>query len=378
MRCRVSVGQVFTLATTVVLMGVTAGGATMPRQLETSASRQVASASDGDVVTSGREVRVDTRVMGDVAAAGADVTINSEVRGYVMSAGRHVTLNGPVGNDVWAAGEIVDVTSTIGNNAMIAAETVNVLPSAAIAGNASLAGNTIRAEGRVSHNLRVAGTDVSIGGDIGGTVNANGARVTVLPGAIIRGDLVVRSPRPPVISQQAQVIGAVRHEPTRTSGRWAAWPIFWGWTFLGLFLLGAAALLLAPSWSRDVADVLRARPGVSMVIGALLLFFVPVVVALLAVTIVGIPLAVVAFALYVALLVLATIFVAYRLGDWLLSRGHRIATPRWAPLALGVLIVSLLISLPIVRVLAGVVVVMLGAGAIFLELRRHRALATQS
>ena len=174
-----------------------------------------------------------------------------------------------------------------------------------------------------------------------------------------------------------------RNAPTRLPAvaiaekRPAMWPVFWGWTFLGLFLLGAVALLLAPAWSHDVADVLRARPGVSIVLGALLLFFIPIVVALLAVTIVGIPLAVVAFALYVALLVLATVFVSVRIGEWLLSRGHRIAAARWAPLALGVLIVSLLITLPIVGAIAGAIVVMLGAGAIFLELRRRRTLVAQ-
>ena len=357
---RVFIGQLPILVTGVLLFG-----------------QQVTNPSDSDVVTSGRNVRVANDVTGDVAVAGADVRIDSEVRGYVMSAGRNVSLRGPIGNDLWAAGETVDVTNSVGNNAMIAGRTVHLGPGASIAGNASLAGNTIRSEGRVSHDLRVAGANVTIGGDIGGTVNAKADRLSVLPGAVVRGDLVVYSPRPPEISPQAQVMGTVRHEQPPPQNRWAMWPMFWIWSFLGLFILGAAALLFAPGWPREVAGVLRVRPGASLLIGALLVFLVPIAIVLFAVTIVGIPLAVVAFGLYLALLALSGVFVAFRVGDWLLTRSHRVTVSRWAPLALGVLIVSLLISLPVVGAIVSLVVVLLGAGALFLERRsRHWHIGT--
>lgn len=325
------------------------------------------------MLAAGRDVHLQQPVAGDVAAAGADVAIDGNVAGYVMSAGRHVTLTGSVGNDLWAAGETVDVRSAIANNAMIAGRTVTLSPDATVDGSARLAGDTVRSEGRVRHDLRVAATTVSIGGDVGGSVNARGDRVSVLPNAVIRGDFVAESPRPPEIAPGAQILGAVRHEPVQTRGGWMSWPGLWIGSFLALFLLGAAALLIAPTWPREVSGVLRFRPGASLLAGILTAVLVPVAAIIVALTVVGIPLAIVAVALYVAMLALAAVLVSLRVGDWTLARMRRDAASRWLPLTIGVLMLTLLMSLPVVGALVSVLVVIWGAGAIVLERRSSAA-----
>ena len=178
-----------------------------------------AASATEDVHTAGRTVHIQNEVAGDVAAAGAEVTIVGPVNGYVMSAGRSVTLDGRVGNDVWAAGETVTVDSPVGGNAMLAGRSVNLGRNAVIGHDARLAGNTVTAEGRVERNLDIGAETARIGADIGGTVNARADRVSVLPGAVIRGDLVVRANQPPEISPQAHVKRLPSHLPGRS-----AWP----------------------------------------------------------------------------------------------------------------------------------------------------------
>ena len=56
----------------------------------------------------------------------------------------------------------------------------------------------------------------------------------------------------------------------------------WLWSFVGLFILGTAVYFAAPLWPRDVAGVLRARPGRSFLAGLLLLFLAPVAIVALA------------------------------------------------------------------------------------------------
>jgi cytoskeletal protein CcmA (bactofilin family) len=361
------------VAVVVVVGAIDASVVFTAPQPEPASTHQLSDPNDEDLLAAGRTILVRQEVPGDVAVAGADVTIDGGVAGYVMSAGRHVTLSGRVGNDLWAAGETVDVASAIGNNAMIAGRTVTVHGGATVAGNARLAGNTVHSEGRVTHNLRVAGRVVSIGGDVGGTVTAAGDRISVLPTAVIHGDFVVESPRPPDVSPDARILGRVRHEPAGARGGWMAWPNVWLWSFLGLFILGAAIYFVAPMWPREVGGVLRARPGASLFSGLVLLLLVPVAIVAFAVTMVGIPLALVALGLYMALLLLSAALVSYRLGDWILTRLGRVWVSRWLPLTVGVLALSLMMSLPIVGLFVSLVVMTWGAGAIFLERRGYQS-----
>jgi cytoskeletal protein CcmA (bactofilin family) len=325
-----------------------------------------------DLLTAGRTVRVGAEVEGDVAVAGSDVTVSAPVKGYVMSAGRTVSVEAPVGNDLWAAGERVDIAGPVGNNAMIAGQTVRLQPGATVGHDARLAGGEVRSEGRIAHDLTISAGRAEIGGDIGGAVNASARQVTVLPDAVVRGDLIVRAPEPPVISPGAQVMGNVDYQRTAGAGWWLAWPVLWSCLFLSLLALNLIGLYVAPTWFSRVAETLRTRPLSSLLAGVVVLIAVPIVIAILLITVIGIPLAVILTAAYVIALVLSAAFVSYRIGLWVFDRLHRTGVSRWAAMLVGALLVSLAISLPMVGGLIALAVVLIGAGALAVEWRDRR------
>jgi hypothetical protein len=325
-----------------------------------------------DLLTAGRTVRVGAEVEGDVAVAGSDVTVSAPVKGYVMSAGRTVSVEAPVGNDLWAAGERVDIAGPVGNNAMIAGQTVRLQPGATVGHDARLAGGEVRSEGRIAHDLTISAGRAEIGGDIGGAVNASARQVTVLPDAVVRGDLIVRAPEPPVISPGAQVMGNVDYQRTAGAGWWLAWPVLWSCLFLSLLVLNLIGLYVAPTWFSRVAETLRTRPLSSLLAGVVVLIAVPIVIAILLITVIGIPLAVILTAAYVIALVLSAAFVSYRIGLWVFDRLHRTGVSRWAAMLVGALLVSLAISLPMVGGLIALAVVLIGAGALAVEWRDRR------
>jgi len=299
------------------------------------------------------------------------------VSGYVMSAGRTVSVEAPVGNDLWAAGERVNIDSPVGNNAMVAGQTVRLQPGATIGHDAKLAGDEVRSEGRIVHDLTIGARRAEIGGDIGGVVHASANRVTVLPNAIVRGDLIVRAPEPPVISPGAQVMGNVDFQRTGGGRWWLGWPALWMCLFLSLLALNLIGLYVAPMWFGRVAETLRTRPLLSLLAGVVVLIAVPIVIAILLITLIGIPLAVILTAAYVIALVLSAAFVSYRIGLWVFDRLHRTGVSRWAAMLVGAFLVSLAISLPMVGGLIALAVVLIGAGALAVEWRDHRRLRMQ-
>jgi cytoskeletal protein CcmA (bactofilin family) len=321
-----------------------------------------------DLVTAARELHVQAEVKGDLAAAGGRVTIDGPVDGYVMSAGRTLTVHGSVGNDLWAAGETVSVEGDISNNVMVAGRTVHLGSEAQVGHDARLAGNTVTAEGRVERHLRIGADVARIGGTVGGDVHAAAREVRILPNTVIKGDLIVRASDPPTISPGARVLGDTRYEELEQN-RWLSWPLIWIGSLLALLVLGFAAVALSSTWPARVSATMSRRPSSSALTGLGVLIFTPMVAGVLAVTLIGIPLAIVLMALYVAVLLLSSVMVSYRVGAWLFERMNRPQASPWARMVLGALVVSLAISIPFAGWLLVIAVLIAGTGALVLERR---------
>jgi cytoskeletal protein CcmA (bactofilin family) len=321
-----------------------------------------------DLLTAARELHIRAEVKGDVAAAGERVTIDGPIDGYVMSAGRLITLDGSVGNDVWAAGEIVALSGDISNNANVAGRDVRLGSEAMVGHDARLAGSTVTAEGRVERNLRIEADTARLGGEVGGDVLAEARQVTVLPNAVINGNLIVRGSKPPKISPGARILGETRFEQAEQSG-WLSWPWMFGGSLLALLILGFGAIALSSTWPARVAATMTAKPSGSTLTGLGVLVFTPMVAGVLAATLIGIPLAIVLISLYVAVLLLSLVMVAYRVGTWLIERMNRPQASAWTRMALGVLVVSLAISIPFAGWLLAIAILIAGTGALVLEQR---------
>jgi cytoskeletal protein CcmA (bactofilin family) len=327
------------------------------------------SEADGDLVVAGRNVDVQKEIKGDLTAAGANVTMAGPVQGYVMAAGSNVNIDGAVGNDLWAAGANVNVNAAVADNVRLAGNSVILQPQARVGRDAYLAGNSVEVLGRVERNLSVQATEARLASEIGGSVRAYTGALKMMPGAVIRGDLIVHAPTPPDISPQAQVLGSIKYYQEGSGRGWSLVNWLWQWLFifLVLLILGSATIALFAWWTRRIADRMKQQPGYAMLAGLLGMILIPLICVLLAITIIGIPLAIVLFALYCVALLLSGVFVSYLIGGWLLGRLNRPETSPYARLAAGALVVAFFTSLPWVGGVVQLLVLIIGLGALILE-----------
>src|SRR6266508_874222 len=333
--------------------------------------------AEDDLLIAGRNLQVQAEVKGDVTAAGSDVTIAGPVAGYVMVAGARINVNGPVGNDLWAAGANVNINAPIADNAMVAGRDVKLLPGAVVKHNAKIAGGAVSVQGRVERNLKLAARDAQIASEIGGSVDARVESLKLLPGAMVRGDLVVYGPKEPEISPQAQVLGRVEYhkrEWERTGiGEWL-WR--WVWMSLAMLIVGFVAIAVSPLWANRVSAMITGKPWSSILTGLACLLLGPLAVALLLVTVVGIPLAFILLALYVVALLLSGVFVAYLVGGWLLDRLKRPQSTPYMRMAVGALVVGDCVSLPWVVLFNELLAPVIDSRSLHvadhLRVRRHR------
>jgi len=216
-----------------------------------------------------------------------------------------------------------------------------------------------------------------IGGKIGKGLRVDARRLTILPTARINGDVRYSAEEPIDVRPGAQITGRLERVPRPPQPEYLVYgmPIDFllrVWEGAGLLLVGLVVVTLAPQGSRDVAQSALRRFPLSILTGFILLVVVPLVALALAITLIGIPLAVTVMLLLAAVVYPSQMFVAAAIGRVLLSPiGRRKVRPVSIHLmvAIGTLILALLFSIPfgwIVRLVAMV----LGAGALGLTVWR--------
>lgn len=322
----------------------------------------------GDLITAGRSVDVRTRIDGDLALAGRRIVVAEPVTGYVMAAGADVSINGTVGDDLWAAARHLVVQAPVIDNVRLAGATVRLEPQARIGHDAMLAGRSVEVRAPVRNDLYLRAADAIIASEIGGTVRARTSTLQLAPGALIHGDLITWGPNPPQLEAGSRVVGRMSHHPFSAQAE-AGW--WWQWLlgFAALMVLGAATIAPSGTWGTRVAEKIKHRFGASLLSGLIALLVIPLLVVLLSASVIGIPLALVALALYAAMLLLSGVFVSLRIGTRLMARFGRPRASRFARLAVGALLLSFVAALPWIGWLAWLLVPIVGLGALLLERR---------
>jgi hypothetical protein len=325
----------------------------------------------GDLMASGGDVEMRAEVRGDAALAGAKVVVARPVRGYLMAAGSSVTVDAVVENDLWAAGSDVRVRARIGDSVRIAGASVVLGNQATIGGDALIAAGQVDVRAPVGRNLTIHAREATVSSSVGGSLEVHADTLSLLPGAVIEGDLIVHGASSPDIAREARIAGSIEIE--RDQGSWwerspvLTWLGTFSFALLALLALGVPTLAFSGSWPERTRRALARGPGRSAIRGAGGLVLVPIAAALFAMTVFGAPLAIALIALYVAAILLAAVLVSYALGTWILERLNRSQVSPYGRFAVGATGIAVLVSLPLVGWIAQLAVVVLGLGALLFE-----------
>jgi hypothetical protein len=260
---------------------------------------------------------------------------------------------------------------------------VRIAPESRIEGGATVAGGNVSAAGTFGRYLTLAGGDVELSGHVRGDVHVYADEFKIGPGTRIDGRLICRTAKPVAIPPDAQIAGGLAQAngevggddeglPWRRQGGRVGW--FW---LAGLALVGFLILRLFPSFSAQTTAALNRNTWLGLGLGFLVLVGVPAAVLILLLTVIGIPLAVMALLSYLAMLVAAYVLGAQHIADRLISATRPSVASRlaWriAALVLVLLGLAFLGLVPVVGNLLRFLVLLLGLGSLALTfVRRYR------
>jgi hypothetical protein len=320
-------------------------------------------------MASGANPAISDSVAGDVMMAGSDLRFSGATGGDYLGAGGYQIVDGRVHGSLRAAGGQVRVTAAADHNATLAGGTVIFDTAASVGRNLYVAGGQIRLSGRVAQSVRIAGSVVTIDGAIDSSVMVVAKELRVEAGARVGGNLTYRVPTGHVhIDPAARIAGKITALPMPSG--WGAGRFFWTIFVLGFLLAGIVLVALAPSLAANTSILAHERPAYSIGIGLLWLIVLSIAIAILAITLIGIPL---------AILTAAACFVLYCLGKvvsavWVgrLVLGSRARLGRGAMIGsfvLGAIILILIKWIPVLGTLVVFLVSLLGFGALLLTIK---------
>jgi len=284
-----------------------------------------------------------------------------------MATGRHVSVTGDVGGSVRGAGQTVTLSGSVSRNGLAAGQTVVLEDTARLGRDLYAAGQAVDLDGTVGRRAGLAGETASVRGEVGDRLYFEGDELSLGPTARVGGDLVYRSAEELELAPGAEIAGETRKlapaarppkpEPDPRSPFLPA-TLF----FLVVFVFGAVGLAAAPRLFGSAANAMSSRPWWNLLLGLLALIVFPITAVVVCVTVIGIPLGVLALVAWGTALMFSGVPVGISVGRWLATRlSRRLASP-YLGLFVGLLVLTLLGFVPYLGTITKVLTVVFGLG----------------
>ena len=148
---------------------------------------------DDDLYISGEEVVIEGAVLGDLVSAGYHTDVSGVVEGAANFFSYRLDENGRVGGSLRFFAYQALLNAPVGRSVVGGGYLVNLGQNSVVEGDVTVFGNDLTIGGIVKGDVEAAGTNVRITGTIEGNVRAKAEKITIIPPAVIRGNLTYTS-----------------------------------------------------------------------------------------------------------------------------------------------------------------------------------------
>ena len=330
-----------------------------------------------DLLGAARNITVNGHIRGDLITGAMSTTVDGQVDGSIIAFCYDFKLTGNCRNSVRAFAGRVDIDGHVERNLIAFGQTVALSRQGWVEKDVHVGAATLLVQGRVGGILRADADEVFISGQIDGDVKITSDNIVIQPTAIIGGNLITSGKKDPKIEPGAQILGQITHElPKKAEGKGGyGFGDFLGdmWSLLALAATGGLLLGLFRGFVREVTESIKTQWAKSLGLGFVFLVCLPIAAAILALTLIGIPLALVVLAGWLLLFYLAKVFAGLLVGEWALTKlRHGRPAPAFWAMVVGLVIILLVLKIPYLWFVVKVAILMFGFGGFFLAAsRRH-------
>lgn len=330
-----------------------------------------------DIMLAGQTVSVAGKVDGELFAAASDVSLPGEVTGSAWMAGSTVGVSGKVGGSARLAGSTVSFAGKAAKDLMVGASTFSADSGSSVGRDLLVLSATATINSPVGRNLYVAARQATLGSTVGGSAQVQAEQLTLLPGAVIRGDLrftggkLDLQPGAKVLGKVEKLAPPKKEHKRPLAGLGPMWSIL---TALALIVFGVILAGIFPRFVGEVAANIRRYFGASLGWGLLIAIIggVCILIALvLTFTVILAPVMLSFLSTYWILVYAASVFAGAWLGQiilgWFGKRGESIVLN----VLIGTIALGILFNIPWIGMLLWLVATFVGLGGTLLWLRNR-------
>lgn len=321
-----------------------------------------------DLFIGSQSVEIAGTVNGDVFVGGQTVKITGIINGNLHVGANTIDIEGKVKGNVYAGGQSILVSaSTIGGSLLAGGATVNVDKDTIVGGSIISGAGAITIDSQIRRSVYAGTGSLTIGENAiiakdlyygsGTRGQANISPNAKILGQIYKSDVNTTQVNVNNVNIDRQIPAAIR------MGRIFA---VLG-SFIGALIVGLIYFKLYTQHSIQTAGIVTKSFWKSLGVGFLVtITFIPGLILLL-ITVVGIPLAGIAFLLMILYSYLAKIVVGSAFGVIIAKKFNWKVSAFWA-FALGLLLIDIVKLIPFVGFLIGLTVLWVGLGALTIRM----------
>jgi len=328
------------------------------------------------LLSTGTDIKIEGTINGDLFCFGQDIVISGIVLGDIYCAGQNITFTGNASGSVRLAGQDITYSGKSLGSVSLAAQKVTVQNGTDIGRDLLVAASNATIDGKIGRDASIAATNATVTGTIGRDLGGRYQFLTLAPSANVKGSIDYTSQNDLLKSSTTQVGGAInrRNVAAKSGTQLPSIYVFAAYVFISLLIVSLTVVLIFPKLFARTTKEISERTGATIGKGLLTLFIAPIVLIVISATLVGIPLAGLAFAAWLVVLFLSGPIFAYYVG-------HRITKGKHSPfvtMLAGSVIVLLLYLIPVVNAVIGMVVGIVGSGAAVGALKHHKAVSKKA
>ena len=328
----------------------------------------------GDIFLFGDRVRIDGTVDGDVFLFAHNANVNGHVKGDVIAFAQILEVNGDVDGNIRAFTNTLNIRGTVGKNVLTFDDLMNLESAGKVGGSLTIFVENLNLEGSLSRDILIFAKHFTLSGKVGGGIRMKGDEFTINSSAEVDGPIRFEGNHEAEVATGAKLASPVEfhkleHKPQYLEGHYYVWRVIWTAAFV---LFGVVLVSLMPKFAEETIAAAE-KYGASIGLGVLVFFGVPVAAIIACITVVGIPLGILACAFWFLMLCTAEIVVGTVVGNWILGKAHDTAG-LIGRMALGFVLVRLIYTgleqTHVLGLLGALGIWMWGMGAISLALYR--------
>jgi hypothetical protein len=335
----------------------------------------ISSSTPDNAYITAEQASVTAPLPADLCVAAGTLTVSAPVAGDVLWGGGSIDIQKPVAGDVREIGGRIMDEDTVGGDLIAAGGLVTVNGKAK---DTRVLGETVQLLNGSNGNVVVYGADVFLSGEFNGNVEVVAAdKVTLGEGTVIHGVLKYNAPEQADIPASAHIAGGVNYigsaawlptvQQAKTFAVAGLWVFFLVKVTAALVATGLIAGLFPVFTDRVVEATVRRTPE-RFVLLTLLGFagFVatPVLIFFLLVSFVGIGIALILMAAYALFLLLSYVYAGVLAGVAFMYVFRKHTRVSWRGALIGVLVLSVLGSIPIIGIVLKIVLCATAGGAL--------------